>query len=91
MNRLVLVEILSESFQFVNGSSDAPPSIGLQCRVTLPVQTKMGIILTLNKPVSSFQFVATPRLHRQWLVQIIVMTYLLVGFFNLRLDGIGGR
>lgn len=61
----------------------------LQGRVTLAIQPEVCIVQTLDKPVSAFQPVATPRLHGKRLVQVVFMACLLVGLLDLGLDGFG--
>lgn len=50
----------------------------------------MGIVLAFYKPVASFQFVSSPWLYRQRLVEVVIVSYLLVGILDLRLYRIGG-
>lgn len=50
----------------------------------------MSIILAFYKPVASFQFVSSPWLYRQWLVEVVIVSRLLIGILDLRLYRIGG-
>ena len=49
---------------------------------TLPVQPERGVVLSFNEPVPPFATIDSPRLHRERLVDIILMPCLLVRLFN---------
>lgn len=88
--RFLLCQLLSNLSDLVDGARNAPPGICLQRWVTLPVEAKMGIVLAFYKPVASFQFVPSPWLYRQRLVEIVIVSHLLIGILDLRLHCIGG-
>ena len=50
----------------------------------------MGIILTLDEPVSAFVTVPAPRLNGQWLVEVVLVPLLLIGLFQDGLNSLGG-
>lgn len=81
---------LSKRLELVNSARDAPPRIRLERRVALPIESEMGIVTTLNKPVTPFVTITSPRLDGQRLVAIPFLSLLLVALLELGLDGFGG-
>jgi len=72
--RSIVNELLRDSLQFINGPSHTPPSIVLQLGLAFSVQSKGCIILSLNKPVKAFVAILAPRLHREWLIEVVIMS-----------------
>ena len=85
------LKFLHDGLQLGNTPRDAPPSVVLEGRVTFAVETEICIIVPFDKPITTFQAIPPPGLDRQWLIQIIIVTRLFVGFLNLRLDRFGRR
>ena len=46
--------------------------------VTLPVNPEVCVIKTLNKIITAFVSIRTPRLYREWLVEVVFMAVLFV-------------
>lgn len=74
----ILLQTFSNSFDFVNGPGNIPPSIVLEHRITLTVDTEVSVVLPLNEPVSSLVSISSPWLDGQWLIEVIVMSGLFV-------------
>ena len=75
-------QFFSDFLELIDTTGDAPPGLVLQDWIALAVQSEVRIILPLDEPVSPLITVTTPRLDRKRLVQIIVMSLLLVRFFD---------
>ena len=60
-----------------------------QSWVALAIKSEVRIVLTLDKPVPTFVPITSPRLHREWLIEIILVSLLLVRVLQDCLDGLG--
>lgn len=91
MCALFALKFLHDGLQLGNTPGDAPPSVVFECRVTFAVEAEICIVVPFDKPIPTFQAIPAPGLDRQWLIEIIIVARLLVGFFYLRLDRFGRR
>ena len=86
----ILLELSAQNLDDVDRICNAPPSHMLERRITFSVEPEVCIVLALYQPVSSLLSIAPPRLHRQRLVEIVLVSVLLVRFFDYGLDLVGG-
>jgi hypothetical protein len=79
MWRILFIQFIRKPSDFLNGSGHTEPGICLRGgSIVLSVHPKVGIVLTLDQPVVSFVAISSPRLYREGLVLVIVMSRLLV-------------
>jgi hypothetical protein len=74
----IFLQAFCHSLNFINISSNTPPGIMFESWVAFTVDPEVCIVLSFNEPVTSFVGVSPPWLNREWLIEIIVMSGLLV-------------
>lgn len=84
-----LLKLLCQLLDLVDVSRLVVPSRVLSVPATLAVDPESRIVLTLDEEVSSLVAVEPPRLHRQRLVLVVVVSLLLVLLLEHPLHGLG--
>lgn len=82
-------EYLSQGLDLVNRASHASPVNVLQLPVALSIYSEARIVLSLDQPVPPLVIVDTPRLNGKWLVLVIFLAGLLIGFLDCPADVVG--
>jgi hypothetical protein len=69
---------LRDLFQLIYRASNAPPGTIFESGIALSIESKGRIVSAFDKPVSALIAVFAPGLHRQRLIQIVVLSALFV-------------